>query len=377
MKIFKCIIAMLLCAMFLTQMAGCGSFNDAQYEPANPVEGATVFRALKNQIDFDSEISEVENAEDLFVNLPDDAEVTLLQGPNQYSDQLGMVEVKDKSDLDIADESVDGYLQDQYDSVYESNPQQAVKFENVAKWKNEVYIVFCITINYTAATEIINNTVNGGNHQSSNTPDEVINSADQFLGKWEICGYSAAKETDQFVGVEISSSSITLTMYGETITNTYEILEVNGYSCLLMNYEGESLAAILINPDMLVFSFSEGVDDITLRIQGKEYAGEFFPISNVLMREGSWTTNIPNNINFAEWEREFDKNEMQLYYYPTSNILQVWGGNPAQEIYCEGVFYVYESGSLEYMEAISLPWAKGLPSKTIYTNHNFVITDNK
>jgi len=119
----KKIISILLCAVLLLQLCGCASKKDKTPteekadKETESVTGATVFKALKNQVDFDSELTSVEDPETLFQDLPDGSEVTLLKGPDTYSDQLGLVEVEEEEDLPQANESVNAYLQGMYDSA--------------------------------------------------------------------------------------------------------------------------------------------------------------------------------------------------------------------------------------------------------------------
>ena len=413
MKKVKIFVAILICVASLLQLTGCGSDEDNLQETKAPVTGATVFQALKTQVDFDSTLTEVPDAESLFENLPEGSDVTLHKGPEDDSDQLGMVQVPNSSDLEAAEDSVNNYLQDAYDSVYASDPEAAKKFENVAIWKYDVYIVFCITVNYTEATQIINNTVNSGN-TTNQTPSQDNenpavnnggNSAQKpdggatgsvaegdFNGRWEISGHPVVydyfenlrKDRNVYLDIAIADGCVTVSVNGEESNtyNTYEITQAHGYPCLLIDVGGEIVGFVMINSDMIgmINSYMDSGRVKELVIQGKKYNGAFQPFENIYMREGSGSTTMPQNLNMDTILSQADgsKNaEWKFFYYPVSNVLQIFGSSASQEFWLDGVFYVKGINSLEYIEEMTVPWAEDLPSRTIYTDHNFVITDNK
>ena len=91
---------------------------------------------------------------------------------------------------------------------------------------------------------------------------------------------------------------------------------------------------------------------------------------DVLYRQGAGKTDIDLPDSYYGMFATGDAYE--YLYFPTARVLYVWNAGI-------GFFpmYVNYDGSLEYMEAISLLNAENLPTGSIYTESNFVITDNK
>lgn len=123
--------------------------------------------------------------------------------------------------------------------------------------------------------------------------------------------------------------------------------------------------AVCINQDMMGLYFEEyAYGDVC----GTPSFGDTGS-GRMMFRSGAETTDIELPDSYYQW---FYDVEYEYMYYPDANVLYVW--NVGDGYY---PMYIYEDGTLEYMEAIALLNSDDLPSDAIYTNSNFVITDNK
>lgn len=206
--------------------------------------------------------------------------------------------------------------------------------------------------------------------------------ASAFSGTWELSGLTSLKaqmeEYDENAEITISfvDSQVHITVGGQVLRYTdYELVNMHGYPCLVVQGVG---CIIQINEDMIgVASLADTMDSYTLLINGTEYSAEYWSFMNVFMRQGNETHTIPSWIRYEYGENSqsgtgWEVEPTEAIYYPNANVVHLWDENALL-----GMFYVYESGNLEHIEILSVPWAQDLPGDTIYTDHGFVITDNR
>jgi len=400
----KKIISILLCAVLLLQLCGCASKKDKTPteekadKETESVTGATVFKALKNQVDFDSELTSVEDPETLFQDLPDGSEVTLLKGPDTYSDQLGLVEVEEEEDLPQANESVNAYLQGMYDSACKTNPDQAPKFENVAIWKYDVYVVFCITINYTEATQIIDDTVSG--KQETPAPDNAGNDNQPVEQEKPLPDNTQNNDAWIFLGgllrLEIQGNQLHITnsVYGESLTINCEKYDEGGYTYYYRegDEDMDMVAFVVINDEMIGQLEPYRLDEDSYKVLGYDrydaplktsFGAEFSSYIKLwAFRENSEGT-LPSNVDKEElWDHiagelnpEVLEMGLNLYYYPQSRMAVL--GFTDNGVGVGGVgFYIYPDGTYTYVEGISLVH-QVFYKDAISTGANYVIVDTK
>ena len=326
--------------------------------------GVRIFQAIRQQVDFDSELHEVEHAEQLFAGLPMGSEVTLMRGDGVSSDQLGMIEVPNSTDLPTAENSVNEYLQEVYDTVYDADPYAATKFENVVIWKNDVYVVFCITVNYEIVIQIINNTDSGDEYVDS---DGILQQGRE-PSVWHVYDYMMGHTM-----IEIRNDEIQYTYFYEgEIANInvhdYDKTDDGRYTYYhLLGTEG-NIILVVINDEMIV-EMNEPYDD--------DWIETPFGVFDWHIRRWGFAENsedrLPSSLNVMELAEtvsgEFDfPNGYEYKYYANAGLLLMYDGE-------YGVtFYENEDGSFTYVEGISLIHAK-LPYDAIITNGNYAIVD--
>ena len=192
-----------------------------------------------------------------------------------------------------------------------------------------------------------------------------------FSGEWELSALSEVRQwpANTAFSITFAGSSVTLSTNSNiSIYDSYRVVTVQGYSCLLFP---DGYGLVQFNQDMigLIYLDEDSGNDCTLRIGGKVYSGDFYPLSNIFMRKGSATTQLPNNLNI-DWE-ELDATIHEIIYYPGAGMLHIYLDDEFMAL-C-----VYDNGNVEYIEELSMPWADNLPFDTIITGRGYVITDNK
>lgn len=374
----KSLIVFVLCVALLCQSCGCSADSDdderRRDKETTNVSGPTVFRALKNQVKFDSTLNEVINSEDLFEDLPAGSEVTLYTGPETYSDQLGMVEVESESDLDDAEESVNKYLQDMYNSAYAEDPNTAEKFENVAIWKHEVYIVFCITIHYELAMQVIENTVDGEENTTPVVPDNdppkpPIQNETENRKKWDYYGPYGHRT------IEIEGNHLTFSnadYEGDYYSAYCNIIKDGNYTYY---YVDEETALVVINEEILgMLNTHTWEDEESLKTPIDAEYDQY--IESWYFKEGS-EDSLPANLDMDSVDALIEEiyiDEVYNYsfvyrYYAESKLLNV-----SFEDHGGITFYVENDGSVTYVEGISLVHQTQYPG-AIWTGANYVIVD--
>lgn len=225
------------------------------------------------------------------------------------------------------------------------------------------------------------NNHNQGQANTTNESTSKLTQAKLFEGSWETTCFGENYDKPAFnISFSPDGSMCTLTGFeyfapiGEDeeviIFDSYEIITVNTTPCLLLSKE-RGLCFISINSNMIGLTYTDPEDDISLPIAGYEYDGNLDMFENVMMRKGSETRVLPQNINLQALleQAEYSEEDMSgVVYYPKSNIVHIEFDEVA-------FFYVHKSGKSEYMETITLPWATKIPAGSIHTDHGFVITD--
>ena len=392
MKNGKRLLAAFLSIIMLFQLVGCKSEDDEKKDDKK-ISGATVFQALKNEVQFDSDLTEVEKPEDLFEDLPEGSDVTLMTGPGEFSDQLGMIQVEKEEDLDDAEQSVNNYLQDMYDSAYAEDPETAEKFENVAVWKYEVYIVFCITINYTQATQIIDDTVTGEKPQPPVQPEPPENKPaepEDTEPEPTVPEVIEPEETERWLAGP-TNGRVILEREGNIIRafaydgedklaweGAYECTVVtdNNYTYYCLDVSVAEVVLVVINDEIIavvdmLWSEDEESLDVPFDFEWRQY------IDAWAFKEGS-DDPTPTNLNWAmyyEFAEEYfapvaAHSPFSHKYYAQSKLLYIYNEFGAV------TFYVEDDGSLTYVEGISLVQQTQYPD-AIQTGANYVIVDTK
>lgn len=209
---------------------------------------------------------------------------------------------------------------------------------------------------------------NGGSQffNESVETDPPIQTEDQsYLGTWLFDYWLPVGEGR----IVITNDSISIyTPEGESGgPYSYNVSHDGTYTNLSFITESEEHGVIVyINHDMIGLYIEEYIDDDSGTKPSFGMTGD----GDVLYRQGAGKTNVDLPDSYYAMFATGDAYE--YLYFPTARVLYVWNAGI-------GFFpmYVNYDGSLEYMEAISLLNAENLPAGAIYTESNFVITDNK
>lgn len=152
MKVWKTVVLIfVLCAMLMT---ACGN-QEPEKTPVE-VDAVDLFRALRQQVQFDTPIADTgESGANFFPDLPEYALVTMYSGSGYYADELTWITVATEADVEQALDSVQTHLKQVHEQFLSYIPDEVDKIDNAQIWNQGVHIIVCVSNDYKNAKAIM------------------------------------------------------------------------------------------------------------------------------------------------------------------------------------------------------------------------------
>lgn len=144
-------ICLLLAVVCLLTMASCG--KQEKENTANSVDPNALVQVLLTDVKYDTEMKEAAHAIP-FPDMPETAKVRVWSGSGYFADRLVLVSLASQDDMSAAEASVEEYISQLKNQFMNYQPEEMDKLENPVIWKQDTYLIACITNDYDNAQSI-------------------------------------------------------------------------------------------------------------------------------------------------------------------------------------------------------------------------------